>query len=627
MPGSVRHPAPTRSLPKHPNLEQLRKQAKDLLEEYRSGDPGAVAEVERFERRPDPAAFALNDAQRVLARAYGYDSWPKLKAFVDGVTVARFVEAAKSGDVEQVSAMLAARPELAGMDVSEGDEHRALHYAVMRRDEAMARLLMRAGADARKGIWPHRDATSALAIARDREYHEVAAAIEEGEERYRRSRMSCPNTTISPVQDRIRAAISAGDAETAMRLLEDEPSLIHACDREGATPLHTAAEEADAGLAEWLLARGASARKKDVHGWTPLDRAALAADPRNRNAERFPEMAKLLREHGAEVTIRAAVALADAPRVRELVAAEPDVLRQIGPDGGLLSLAVKHGHLEMARLLLDLGADPDERITLEALEEPTVSWGMPLWYAALAGRLEITRLLLDRGADPNANVYASGWPLRNACLHEHESVKRLLLERGAKPQPYMIAEAHDAAEAGRLLGTGASEELAQELAWSAADSGCAEIVELALPHLGWPMNDLRWHWVLMQPIRGAGADSAWNEGHFRCMAALLRHGIDPNVPRFGATVLHFAAAHHGKVSDEDRARFAGMLLDHGARLDMRDDLLRSTPLGWACRWGRRRLGELLIERGAPIEEPDAEPWATPRAWAKKMGHEALLAML
>ena len=46
-----------------------------------------------------------------------------------------------------------------------------------------------------------------------------------------------------------------------------------------------------------------------------------------------------------------------------------------------------------------------------------------------------SELLLDRGADPNANVYASGWPLRNAWLHQHESVKRLLLERGATLQP------------------------------------------------------------------------------------------------------------------------------------------------------------------------------------------------
>jgi ankyrin repeat protein len=626
MSGNLRYPAPTRRLPQHPNLEQLRKQAKDLLAQYRSGDPAAIAEVQQFERRPDPSAFALNDAQRVLARAYGFESWPKLKAFVDGVSVARFAEAAKSGDLDQVRIMLAARPELVGMDMSESNEHRALHYAVLRRDAPMVRLLMQSGADARKGIWPHRDATSALAIAKDREYHEIVAVIEDEEQRRRRE-MNCPNATISPVQDQINAAISRGDTATAMSLLEAEPSLIHACDRNGATPLHVAAEEINAELVAWLLDRGANVHKRDLHDLTALDRAALAADPRNQSAQQFPAIAKLLLGHGAEVTVRSAIALADAPRVRDLLTAAPDLLRQIESGGGLLSVAVKHGHLEIVRLSLDLGADVDERIVLQEVEQPTPSWGMPLWYAALAGRLDITTLLLDRGADPNANVYASGWPLWNAWRYKHESVRRLLLERGAKPQPYMVAHAHDVEEAKRLLTTNPSEELARELAVSAGDHGCAAIVELALPHITWPMNDPRWHWVLIQPIRGAGENAGENEGHYRSMVALLEHGVDPNVQRYGQTALHFAAAHHGEVGDEERARFAAMLIDHGARLDLRDDLLKSTPLGWACRWGRRSLVELLIGRGAPVDEPDAEPWAEPRAWATKMKQDAVLAIL
>jgi Ankyrin repeat len=162
----------------------------------------------------------------------------------------------------------------------------------------------------------------------------------------------------------------------------------------------------------------------------------------------------------------------------------------------------------MAKLLLDLGADVDERALLEELEEPTLSWGFPLWHAALAGNFEATKLLLDHGADPNANVYASGWPLRNAWGHKDDSVKRLLLERGAKPQPYMVAEAHDVAEAKRLLDGDASEELAQELAWSAADNGCAAIVEMAVAKLRWAASDYRWHWIIIQPIRGAAGDPA-----------------------------------------------------------------------------------------------------------------------
>ncbi len=171
-----------------------------------------------------------------------------------------------------------------------------------------------------------------------------------------------------------------------------------------------------------------------------------------------------------------------------------------------------------------------------------------------------------------------------------------------------------------------SEELASELAWSAADHGWAAIFELALPRLNWPANDPKWHWILIQPIRGAG-DKTNNDGSFRCMAALLRHGVDPNVSRFGQTSLHFAAAHHGGLSEEDRARFAAMLIDYGAKLDMRDDVLKSTPLGSACRWRREKLAELLISRGASIEEPDAEPWAPPQAWAQKMKQQTILAML
>ena len=64
-------PVSPRRLPQQPNLEQLKKQAKELLEGFRSNDSTAVAEVRQFERNPDPCHFALNDAQRVLARAYG----------------------------------------------------------------------------------------------------------------------------------------------------------------------------------------------------------------------------------------------------------------------------------------------------------------------------------------------------------------------------------------------------------------------------------------------------------------------------------------------------------------------------------------------------------------------------
>jgi len=67
------------------------------------------------------------------------------------------------------------------------------------------------------------------------------------------------------------------------------------------------------------------------------------------------------------------------------------------------------------------------------------------------------------------------------------------------------------------------------------------------------------------------------------------------------------------------AAFAIMLLDAGASTDVRDYLLKSTPLGWACRWKRAELAQLLLARGADPVEAGAERWATPKAWAEKSG--------
>ena len=153
------------------------------------------------------------------------------------------------------------------------------------------------------------------------------------------------------------------------------------------------------------------------------------------------------------------------------------------------------------------------------------------------------------------------------------------------------------------------------------------ILQQTVRRLNWNRDDRRWHWILIQPIRGVGTNYPDPEGHFQCMALLLQHGIDASISRFGQTALHFTAARHSDLSGAERARFAGMLLDYGARLDLRDDLLKSTPLGWACRWGRKELIELLIARGAPVNELDAEPWASPRAWAEKMKQDAVLAVL
>ena len=105
---------------------------------------------------------------------------------------------------------------------------------------------------------------------------------------------------------------------------------------------------------------------------------------------------------------------------------------------------------------------------------------------------------------------------------------------------------------------------------------------------------------------------------------LLIERCDPNVrgrptdsQRFGLTPLHDVVARGGLAMSE-RVAFAEAALDRGARLDSRDNLLRSTPLGWACRWGHVPLVKLFLERGADAVEAEADPWARPRAWAQRM---------
>lgn len=64
----------SRNLPDRPNLEFLKKEAKALLESMQQRD----------------AAAQLADAQFALARDYGFDSWPKLKAHVESVPASPF---------------------------------------------------------------------------------------------------------------------------------------------------------------------------------------------------------------------------------------------------------------------------------------------------------------------------------------------------------------------------------------------------------------------------------------------------------------------------------------------------------------------------------------------------------
>src|SRR5215471_10075101 len=63
-------------LPPQPSLEHLKKQAKVLLRDFEQQKPEAVKKFTALKLKAQPK---LSDAQHVIARDYGFDSWSKLK--------------------------------------------------------------------------------------------------------------------------------------------------------------------------------------------------------------------------------------------------------------------------------------------------------------------------------------------------------------------------------------------------------------------------------------------------------------------------------------------------------------------------------------------------------------------
>lgn len=612
---------PTRRLASHPDLSQLKRQAKELLKDFAAGDPAAAAEIARHYRGADPKSFALSDAQLVLARAYGFRSWPALKAFVDGVTVRRLVEAIRAGDAATVRAMAARRPEIVNLDVAEGDEHQALHHAVLTRQPDLARLLTQLGAEPRKGIYPHRQATTALALATERGYDELVAIILEEERRRPTSPMAAVPAEDGPA---LSAAVEEGDESAIIAALDAHPGLVTASDPEGRSALHCAAERAWERVTAWLLDHGAEVNARAKNGQTPLDLVArdveLSSPDRARLSTRLAER---LLGRGATQTVRWAVASGDAAwlRVRHREG-------QLSGQSDLVSHAVRWGREDMVRLLLDeFEFDADESGILDGVDEVVPTWGGPLRECAIGGRMAIAEVLLAHGANPNTNVYAASSALYEAQVRGNAAMVRLLETHGARHTPMFAGELGLVEQASHLLAEDAAgrtpagfvapgSTVAEDLLWGAMGNASPAIVRLALERVDWPPDDRRWYRFLEN-----GTYSPARPENFRLV--LSRSHPDMTGP-WNATLLHQVSAARGRLSAAERITLATMVLDAGARLDLRDTVLRSTPLGWACRGGRIELVRLFLNRGADPIEASAEPWARPRAWAEKMNRRDVM---
>jgi ubiquinone/menaquinone biosynthesis C-methylase UbiE len=82
-----------KSLPKYPNLEFLKKEAKSLRALHRQGDRSCLDQIRQCDTSLKSKTnseifskkFSINDAQRVIARSYGYSSWATLKHYIESL--------------------------------------------------------------------------------------------------------------------------------------------------------------------------------------------------------------------------------------------------------------------------------------------------------------------------------------------------------------------------------------------------------------------------------------------------------------------------------------------------------------------------------------------------------------
>ena len=76
---------PSSRLPARPSLEQLRKQAKQLLRDIRLGLNESLARLRRIFKNSGHEEITLADAQVIIAREYGFQSWADLVHHVETV--------------------------------------------------------------------------------------------------------------------------------------------------------------------------------------------------------------------------------------------------------------------------------------------------------------------------------------------------------------------------------------------------------------------------------------------------------------------------------------------------------------------------------------------------------------
>ena len=452
-----------------------------------------------------------------------------------------------------------------------------------------------------------------------------------------------------PVHHPIHTAAEGGRIGEVRRLLDADPTLLERGDRYGGTPLHRAVLGRSRPVVTLLLDRGANIHSRygadrppfvsyppqfsepiDLALWggarsvrTPQWLNALRCGAswarslfRLRGVAPAPApydvpMARLLLNRGAAYDLTIAVALGDAGYVRHSLDNDPRRVRDARPNlRRPLTAAVEFGYDDIARLLIERGADPTWP---DADDSPR---GAALHNAARMGNRPMVELLLGCGADPNAFVNSSG----NAMFVARTAEIRALLEaHGGTLDPY------------DLVWLDRDDDVLQRIAAdpSSAYAGCGGVYPAVVTRQKRELLDRLLDARVTVPATPGGCRAYLLEQPDMLQKLLHRGGLDPDyTDENGATLLHALCSRdeRGRTMDH-RTECATLLLDAGATISARDRELKSTPLAWAARNDLPDMVEFLLARGAPVSLPDDGPDRTPLAWATRRGYAPIVAIL
>jgi ankyrin repeat protein len=531
---------PLRRLPERPSLEQLRKQAKEHLETLRAAD----------------AAVNLAAAQHALAREYGFESWPKLVHHVEslqpahrmlqpaelksdrqlmwspgrGIDVWALIQACASGDLEAVQALIAKDPSLAR---SHYQYRKPLYFAVRENRIGVVRFLLEHDRNP-LDLWVDDDP---IEIARDRGHSALEQLL-----------THTLDTTFnaSPQGEPVALALRQHDLKQMRELLDAQPALVGKGDKRSTQPIHWAAMTRQLDAIDELLRRGAAINARRMDGARPIH--LTNGDYFYRGWRDLPpnwpvtpaQVMAHLKARGAVIDLPTACHTGDIDRVRDLLRQDPSLAARSGEHEGYY-----------------LGA------------------GAPLSNAAAVGRMDIVRLLLDHGADPNLpeEQYApKGKALYSAVYHGHYAIAKLLLERGAFPNP-PVESSGDALWVSREW---RPDTRMEQLLLSYGASPTRG-------HTGEDWPEEAHNWLRISPLHEAA-----RKGDVREARKLVEAGADlaARDEHLRSTPLAWAA----KFGQLEMVKF---LLRRGAPKRLPDDPEWATPLAWATRRGHDEIAKLL----------------------------------